>query len=63
MGSLSSLMLQVRVSHASHGIPGLPQVGASTSQAQDLGHHGVKAEKEGGRSQWGRRRDSGWGAH
>lgn len=51
------------VSRGSHGIPGLPQVGASISQAHDLGRHGVKAEREGGRRQWGRRRDSGWGAH
>lgn len=42
--------------------PGLTRVGASISQAQDLGHDGVKAEREGGRRQWGRRRDPGWGA-
>lgn len=62
MGSLSPPMLRVFISRTSHSVPGLPRVWASISQAQDLGHQGLKNDREGGRRQWGRWRDSGWGA-
>lgn len=59
-GRLSPAMLRAFISRTSHGVPGLPRVRASISQAQE--HQGLKNDREGGRRQWARWRDSGWGA-
>lgn len=60
---LSSPTLLELVSHASHSIPGLLRVGASISQARNLGHHRVKADREGGKGSGAGGGIQGWRTH